>query len=200
MYYDIINVQNNGSSLYGNFRTRTFADIFPTEEEFEEVYNDCGIPPTFSQSTSINTLYYLLYARYGNSNVASSDENQFKYKVCALIFQYGPTWEKRLEIQGKLRALNETELITGGKAIYNHSYNPSTAPTTSTLEELTTINDQNTTNYKKSKLEAYSTLMALLETDVTNEFLDKFKKLFITIVEPDYPLWYETENDEDINE
>lgn len=178
----------NGS-YYGGFRTRTFADIFPSVEEFISELSKTQLD---LHEVDLNTLYYLLYARYGNSNISHSSETQFKFAVSSTIFQYGPTWMKRLEVQKSLRALSETELMTGGKAIYNHSYNPSTAPSTSTLDELTTINDQNTTNYKKSKMEAYSTLLALLETDVTGEFIDKFKRLFLVIAAPDFPLLYET--------
>lgn len=180
-------------SYYGSYRTRTFADIYGSAEMFAEEYNNSKIPAKFTNASTILTLYYLLYGRYGNSNIAFTDENQFKYAMMSTIFMYGPTWERRLEVQDTVRALSEEELTKGGKAIYNHAYNPGTAPSTSTLEELLAINDQNTTNYKKSKLEGYSTLLALLETDVTEEFISKFKKLFITVVAPDYPLLYETE-------
>lgn len=183
-------------TYYGEFRTRTFSDIFGDVNEFTEGYNSSQIPNKFKNTGTLLTLYYLLYSRYGNSHIASSDENQFKYALYSTTFMYGPTWEKRLEIQESLRALTEDDILRGGKAIYNHSFNPGTAPSTNTLEELTTINEQNTTNYKKSKLEGYSILLSLLETDVTEEFLSRFKKLFITVVAGDYPLLYVTEPEE----
>lgn len=192
-----INGYNNsysGSSLYGNFRTRTFSDIFESKEKFEEAYTTCGIPTTIS-STDLNTLYYLLYARYGNSHIASSDENQFKYKVFSTIFMYGPAWEKRLDVQKKLIGLSDDEILVGSSAIYNQALNPSQAPSTQTLEELDYINQQNVTKYKKSKLEAYAVLTELIKTDVTEQFIGKFKKLFITIVEPELPLWYVEEGE-----
>ena len=71
--------------------------------------------------------------------------------------------------------------------------NPGTAPSTSSLEELPGIDDQNTTQYKKNKLDAYANLMGLLEKDVTEEFLSKFKNLFLKFVEREIPLWYITE-------
>lgn len=179
----------NGSSLYGNFRTRTFADIYTKIQTFKEDYANCGIPTTISDD-NLTTLYYLLYARYGNSNIASSDETQFKYKVFSTIFMYGPAWQKRLDIQQKLVNLSDDEMVKGTTAIHNSALNPSTSPSTQTLEELNYINSQNTTKYKKSKIEGYATLYALIETDVTEEFIGKFKKLFITIVEPELPLWY----------
>ena len=181
----------NGSSLYGNFRTRTFADIYGDLKTFTDDYKNNGIPAKLD-NTNIQTLYYLLYARYGNSCIASSDENQFKYKLFSTIFMYGPAWQKRLEIQGKLLALTDDELVKGTTAIHNTALNPSTSPSTQSLEELSYINAQNTTKFKKSKLEGYSSLYAIIETDVTEKFIDKFKKLFITVVAPEEPLWYET--------
>ena len=181
---------NNGASLYGNFRTRTFTDIFTSVDEFKENYTSCGIPATIND-TNLTTLFYLLYARYGNSNIASSDETQFKYKLFSTIFMYGPSWQKRLDLQTKLIGLTDDEIVKGSTAIYNSALNPSSAPSTQTLEELNYINSQNTTKYKKSKLEGYAALYALIETDITEEFIGRFKKLFITIVEPELPLWYE---------
>jgi hypothetical protein len=184
----------NGSSLYGNFRTRSFADIYTDLAAFKTDYTTNGIPETLSE-TNLTTIYYLLYARYGNSSIASSDETQFKYKLFSTIFMYGPAWQKRLEIQKKLLELSDDEIVKGTTAIYNTALNPSQSPSTQSLEELNYINSQNTTKYKKSKIEGYATLYSLIETDVTEEFIDKFKKLFITIVEPELPLWYITEGE-----
>lgn len=132
-------ILNNGSSLYGNFRTRTFTDIYTELEDFKQDYTDNGIPGTISEA-NLTTLYYLLYARYGNSNIASSDENQFKYKLFSIIFMYGPAWQKRLEIQKKLMELSDDEIVRGTTAIHNAALNPSQAPSTQTLEELNYIN------------------------------------------------------------
>ena len=183
------------NSLYGNYRTRKFTDIYDNVDDFLEDYSNNGLP-MLVDTTNMTTLFYLLYARYGNSSIASSDENQFKYKLFSLVFQYGPTWAKRLEIQDKIRNLTEDELRESAKALYNHSYNPSTLPSTDTVDELLTINEQNVTKHRRSKTDAYALLNDLLETDVTEEFISKFKKLFITIVEPELPLWY-VSNEED---
>lgn len=176
---------------YQFFRTNTFQEIWESADKFIEDYKNNGIATTISD-TNCRTLYYLLYAKYGNSPISSSDENRFKYEVWSTIFMYGPSWEKRLDIQDKLRGLSETELLKGSRAIYNHAFNPGTAPSVGTLEELPAINEQNSTNFKKSKLEAYAMLMQLLETDVTEEFLGQFKKLFRVFLLED-PLVYITE-------
>lgn len=186
--------------LYGNYRNKKFTDVWSSEEAFYEDYTTNGIQVTISQ-TSATLLYYLLYARYGNSTIASSDETQFKYKVFSTIFMYGPTWEKRLEIQKGVRELTLEEVQKGGKAIYNTALNPNQAPTTGSLEELNYINSQNTSNFIKSKVEAYAIIIDLLETDVTEEFIGMFKKLFLTVVSPELPLWYVTnENGEEVRD
>lgn len=78
------------NSLYGNYRTRKFTDIFPNVDTFITGYTNNGITTTISQD-SAKTLYYLLYSKYGNSHIANSDENQFQYKVWSTIYMYGPT-------------------------------------------------------------------------------------------------------------
>ena len=193
---------------YQIFRTRTFSDIFePSPEDidagrnesvdvFLHTYKNVGITPIIKDATATN-LFYLLYAQYGNSHIAASDENQFIYRLFSIVFMYGPTWEKRLDIQTSLRGLTESDLLQGAKHIYNHAYNPGTEPATGELEELDAINEQNTQNYKRSKLDAYGALWDLLSIDVTKSFLDKFKDLFIKIIASGKPLLYVTEDDDE---
>jgi len=178
------------------YSTKLFSEIYEDATEFVNDYNNIGIQPIISNQ-SATTLFYLLYGRYGNNPIANWDETQFKYKLFSLVFMYGPTWEKRLDIQSKLRGLSDDEILVGSKAIYNHAYNPSVSPSTSTLEEINYINDQNTTNYKRSKLDAYTILLELLETDVTEEFLGKFKICFKQFVRPEKPLLFITPEEEE---
>lgn len=184
----------NGS-VYGNYRTRKFREVFESDTAFLDAYTNSGIPKVLTDE-NLKILYLLLFARYGNSSVASSDEQQFKYKVYSVIYMYGPAWQKRIELQNKLIELSDDEIVKGSTAIYNSASNPGQMPTTQTLEELNYINEQNTTKYKKSKLEGYATLYSIIRTDVTEEFIRKFKKLFIKVVEPQEPLWYATEEEE----
>lgn len=163
---------------------------------------DCqasGIPLKISED-STKTLYWLLLAEFANSTIANADENQFKNRLYATIFRYGPTWEKRLEIQEKIRALTDDEIGTGVKQIINKAEHPGTLPSTSSLEALTLISEQNVVNTKRDKLTAYNALTALLETDVTASFIDRFRPLFMKVVAPERPLLYENEVEEDDEE
>lgn len=181
-------------SLYGSYRQKRFTDVYERVEDFLADYKDCGIPTTISDN-SAQTLFYLLYGSYGNDVVASSDINRFKYKLFSIIFQYAPNWEKQLEIQNKLRGLTEEDIRLGSRQIYNTAQNPSTEPSTDTTDELQYINNQNVTKNQRGVLEGYATLLSLLRTDVTQEFLNRFRKLFLTIVQPEEPLLYITEVD-----
>ena len=181
------------------YSTMLFTDIWDEASEFVSDYKASGLYNNVAKITddSASMLYYLLFAKYGNSPIANKDVNQFQYKVFSIIFEYGPTWEKQLAVQKALRDLTVDDIRLGSKAIYNSALNPQTAPSTSTLEELTYINQQNTTNYKKSPLEGYAMLLDLLSTDVTKAFIDKFKICFKTFVTPERPLVYVMEDEED---
>lgn len=192
------------NTLYGNYRTRTFNDIYDNIDKFKDdftLYSEVGLNPEFNSEKTVDTLFYLLSGKYGNSHIANSDENQFRLKLFSYVFQFAPYWEKSLEIQKKLRGLTEAEILAGSKQLTNHAYNPSTEPSGPNVVngEITSVNEQHNSKFTKGKVSAYGELFYLLRSDVTEEFLGKFKRLFIYIVEPEFPLWYATEtNQEDI--
>ena len=202
------------SNMLPRYDTVLFTEVFDNADDFLAEYKASGLydagydtatPPVWHWNNSLKdeeatTLFYLLYAKYANNPIANYDVNQFKYKMWSIIFQYGPAWAKKLDIQNKLRELTDDDIRLGSKAIYNHAFNPSTDPSTASLEELTAINEQNTTNFKKSKLDAYTQLWSIIVTDVTNLFIKKFEPLFKQFVTPERTWIYETnlvDEDED---
>lgn len=183
-------------SNFQHFDNVKFSEVYMNLEEFVLDYNTIGIPKKLAKEETIETIYYLLLAEYANSTIQNTDLHQFRLLVFATIFEYGPTWEKRLEIQDKLRSLSledGSEIYLGSKAVYNKAFNPGTAPSNADLTELPFINEQNTTNYKKGKLDGLAYLADLLETDVTRGFIDKFRKLFKKVIYSGRTLLYETE-------
>lgn len=188
---------NCTNSLYGNYRTRTYADVFPDFKTFSDEWEATVFARTLDDSLPVELVWTMLYARYGNSSVAASDENRFKYQLFSIMFQYGPSWRKELEIQQELRLLNIDEFRKGATNIVNNAQNPSAAPTTQTTEELNYINQQNVSKTKRSTADAYALILSLLKDDVSENFLRRFEKLFITVVEPERPLWYADYNTED---
>lgn len=313
--------------MFPQYDTKLMTEVWSQASEFLTDYQNVGIPTTISVQNA-TTLYYLLYARYGNTPIANYDENQWKYKMFSIIFQYGPTWEKRLSIQDTLRGLQISDLVDNGsfhesfshsgsesssktgsdnntrtlnttekntgtakvantgtdttastgtqsvahtgtvgttgetEDIKNHAYNPGTSPAQNAYTPLNYINEQNATknnvdstvtnnltdattndlqnktthdttstttndlsradtgtitdaraitdsaeanNTSKNetttvmtagKLKAYEKLLELLETDVTGEFINKFKTCFKQFVMPERTFIYVTEDND----
>ena len=174
------------------YNTKTFADLYEDYDTFKEDHVDNAFLPCVidhddgttqnPKVSNLQILYYLAYSKFGNNPIANLDENQFKAKFEAVMWQYGPAWEKRLDIQKKVRELTATDIINGSSAIHNHAFNPSTDPSTDSPQVLPYINDQNTTQYFKTKMDAYSQLWGLIADDVTEEFMTRFKPLFQQVV------------------
>lgn len=313
--------------MFPQYDTKLMTEVWSQASEFLTDYQNAGIPTTISNQNA-TTLYYLLYARYGNTPIANYDENQWKYKMFSIIFQYGPTWEKRLDVQNTLRGLQISDLVDNGsfhelfshsasetssktgsdnntrtlnttekntgtstlantgtdttastgtqdvahtgtvgttgetEDIKNHAYNPGTAPAQNAYSPLSYINEQNatknnvdstvtnnltdtttnnlqnqtthdttstttndlsradtgtitdaraindaveaenksqnetTTVMTAGKLKAYEKLLELLETDVTGEFINKFKICFKQFVMPERTCIYVTEDED----
>lgn len=176
------------------YNTKLFTEIWDNYEDFKSEL-DASPFGTAITDDSKELAFYLLYARYGNNPIANMDENQWRFKVFSVIFQYGPTWEKKLDIQKKLRELTDNELATGDTTITNAADNPNTVPSTQALDELTYINAQRVNKEKRSKLSSYGILLQLLENDVTEEFIRRFEHLFKAFVLSENPLLYITETE-----
>lgn len=144
-----------------------------------------------ASNANLTTVYYLLFARYATTHIISDYPEKFKMSVMSTIFKYGPTWAKRLQIQEKVREMTDDEILKGDIAIYNNAMNPDGPPTTTTWEALKGINSQNVTLRQRGQLEAYALVDTLLRTDVTNEFIEKFNKLFDHVASPGKKLEYD---------
>lgn len=143
---------------------------------------------------TMTTLYYLLWARYASSHIRSDYPQQWKMKIMMTVFEYGPTWSKRLEIQEKVRNMSDDEIQKGTIMTYNSAMNPDGAPTTDTWDTLQGINSQNKNLYQRGKLDSYAYIDQILKTDVTREFVEKFKKFFDIMAAPGMKLDYDLSN------
>lgn len=178
------------------YNTKTFNEIFENAADFKanyDLYQAAAGQLNLMDETDCAITWQLLSAKYGNNPIANWSEDQFKMKIWQTMFQYGPTWVKRLDVQHKLRNLTDDQIIQGDFSVFNTSLAPDSAPSPDITGY---INQQNTSNRKKNPLKAYNELLILLDTDVTEEYVSKFKKLFLTVLETrDYI--YVTEGDED---
>lgn len=192
---------------YGSSRTRKFSDIFPDYSSFETAWNNTAFSESAvglvkpgiddqntSAATNLTLIYQLLLSRYSNSTISSSDETRFTLQCMATIFQYAPTWLKRLEIQQNLQGLDlsSDDILKGSSRILNVSLNPSEDPATDIMDPLSTVNQQNVNLEKRDKFKALAILEELLRTDITSEFISRFASLFRRVTAPQRPLFYTT--------
>lgn len=179
--------------LFTNQWTQTLSDVYPSYAQFVNDYQTLGIPQRLTDVSFLETIYILLMGEYASSSIMSFSEDQFRLRLFTLIMSYGPQYERELKLQDTLLRMTDEELQLSSKAIYNSSFNPSEAPTTDTLDELTTINQQNVTKHKRSKLDAYAMLTDLLNADLTKQFIKRFDHLFVRVLRTNNPLYYTTE-------
>ena len=146
--------------MFPQYDTKLMTEVWSQASEFLTDYQNAGIPTTISTQNA-TTLYYLLYARYGNTPIANYDENQWKYKMFSIIFQYGPTWEKRLNIQDTLRGLQISDLVDNGsfKELFSHSASEKSSKTGS---------DNNTRTLNTTEKNTGTSTLANTGTDTTN--------------------------------
>ena len=188
---------------YGRLSNKRFLDVFPDVETFKKEYSYYQIlfnSPIKVEENQMGFIYYILYSKYGSEYIAMSNTTRFESKLFATLELAAPMLLKELDVQKKLLALSDDEIRAGSKAVYNHAFNPSGTPSTNTLEELPYINDQNTTHYMKSPMEGYSILLSLLDDNLLDKFLRKFKKLFLRVLAPTRARLYDVEElEENIN-
>ena len=145
--------------MFPQYDTKLMTDVWSQASDFLTDYQNAGIPTTISNQNA-TTLYYLLYAKYGNTPIANYDENQWKYKMFSVIFQYGPTWEKRLDIQTTLRGLQLSDLIDNG------SYRALTSQS-GTETSSKTGSDNNTRTLNTTEKNTGTSALANTGTDTT---------------------------------
>ena len=145
--------------MFPQYDTKLMTEVWNDASNFLTDYQNAGIPTTISNQNA-TTLYYLLYAKYGNTPIANYDENQWKYKMFSVIFQYGPTWEKRLDIQTTLRGLQLSDLIDNG------SYRALTSQS-GTETSSKTGSDNNTRTLNTTEKNTGTSALANTGTDTT---------------------------------
>lgn len=173
-----------------------FKEIFKTPVEFRNSFKASLIYPSSAlfPDTYIDQLFGHLQAYYYNSQIASSDVAQFKLKLFSIMATDGIIWCKKQEVLNKLLTLTEDEIRDGGLSWQNMAMNPGDFQDgkMGSDEFLDFIQNQNTFKKTNSKLDALSVYTYALHNS-TKAFIDKFKKLFMTVVDYDYIEYVEDE-------
>lgn len=155
------------SNMIPRYDTKLMTEIWDSATDFVSDYQSVGIPTTIS-TTNATTLYYLLYARYGNTPIANYDETQFKYKMFSIIFQYGPTWEKRLAVQETLRGMSLSDLVDNGQLAELFNSQGSNSQTTSGTSGNTRTLNTSEANTGTSATAHTGTIGVVHDNDIEN--------------------------------
>lgn len=167
--------------IYSDYET--FINDFNTFKDLQQI--------SFKNAEFLKHIYLILLGEYASSSISNMSVDQFKIRFWTRVNQYGPQYERELEIQKDLIGLTEKDLEESSSVIYNSAINPASTvedPSSTLIKEL---NTQNTTFHKRSKLDAYAYLKSLLDKNLSSEFVSKFKGLF-TYIYAGPQLYYKT--------
>ena len=168
--------------LAPEYENLTYDLVFPTSSDFVTKLRATSIITELEITDSfLELLWAMLYAKHGTDPIVSANEPQWIYKVALTTKSYAPTYLKKDAIQKKLRSLTDDQIREGYKNIFNHAVNPSTTPSTDNTNELPYINDQHVNKGKKGYVDSYAYLWDILNSNLTEEFLKKYDKLFSKI-------------------
>lgn len=171
---------------------KTFSDVFPNGSAIYTAMTENNLIQFFPDPFGWNLLYGVLYGRFGGCRITVQEDGEARWKArfAGILWQYGPAWYKSLQIQDTLRNMSEEDLVKGSFQVSTQALNPAQKPSASAvgidMPIVDTINAQSTNQYRKNKTDAYSSLMFLLKTDVTEPFLKRFDPLFRKIL-PNVP-------------
>ncbi len=180
-------------SAYGQYERPTLTELWQDAGSFATDFMASGIADDVTEDDA-KRIFLLLYSRYANNTILSSDTNRWKYDLYVMVESYAPNYLKNKANLKRIRNLTDEELFVGTKQINNSAMNPSTPPSTATLEELTAIDAQHTTTFKKGKLDGITMQNSMLgESDGTERFLNHFRRLFDKIVRPYVARLYATD-------
>ena len=111
---------------------------------------------------------------------------QWKLRLFTIMSDQGEVWQVKTNIQDKIREsnLDTGDIYVGNKNIINTALNPNSKPSTTSLDEVTYINQQHTSGKKKGKLEAYYDLWHELKI-LNKDYMKEYKELFSKVASND---------------
>lgn len=179
-------------SIWGNnSSTSMFREVFASTDDFITDFRASDLNVSTLTDDTLKIIFAELYARYGDSYFKSTNNDRNKYMVFSILYNKGLIYQKKVEVQNALLALELTDLKDGGVTIYNDASNPGNEATTYEQEDysgedfLKYVDSQNVTKNKKGVVEAYKAQLYALK-DVTTGFIQEFSKLFESMLWSSY--------------
>lgn len=160
------------------------ADLIPDFNTFKAYCSEVPIDYeslTQLEKDALEHCYNLLMRRYGHANVRYTTPEAFYNALAIPLDDEFKRYAKRLYIIGEAYKLTLGDFAELNRAIQNYANNPNDA-VSQPLEPLSYISSQTFMANISNKLQAYLVAIDSLPSEYDEEFLSKFKDLFMNII------------------
>ena len=167
--------------------TKRFIDAFPkfkADEGEDKVYFWEGWQqsPFFDfrlQEEDLSKIYYHLRAKYYNWHFIYMDDLGISDNIYHIIEDYYPNVKERLELISQLRNMTIEDFKASGTFVDSSGMNPKIPKA---MNELIDLVDSQTASFQlKSQEQALKAKFMSLYDGVMEEFIDRFKPLFVKL-------------------
>lgn len=169
--------------------TKRFIDAFPKfEAESEDDVNDMYFWEAWQESpfydstftkADIKDIYNHLMAAYYNWHYVYMEDLGITLSTFHIIHDYWPNCKERLSLVSQMRGLSLDNFAKSGITITSQGANPKTAEA---MDELIDLVDSQQANFQlKSQEQTLKAKFMALYDGVMDEFIDRFKPLFVKL-------------------
>ena len=155
-----------------------FTTIFPDLETLNEW--KVKLMPTIPDTTEEE--WVALLGRYGGSHIRYNNRVQFIASFFTILKEAQEKLRIKLQVNTRLRTLEEVEALDGEEVISNTATNPDQEPSTVDYDPLPYVNSQVAQKGKLGKVKGLYNWKHSVGGQAYNEFLDAFKQLFRVIL------------------
>ena len=176
-------------NYFKNPITKRFIDAFPkfkagesdpeNVKYFWETWQDSPFYDSTLTESDLSDVYNHLLAAYYNWHYVYMDDLGIVLNTMHIIHDYFPNCKERLKLVNDLRALTVDDFAKSGITIDSQGSNPKTATDMDELIDL--VDSQNASFQLRSTEGAIKAKFMALYDGVMDEFIDRFKNLFVKL-------------------
>lgn len=174
-------------NYFTNPISKRFIDAFPkfkadageTTKYFYETWQDSPFYDSNLTENDLKDVYNHLLARYYNWHYVYLDDLGIALNTMHIIHDYYPNCKARLGLVNDLRALTTEDFQKSGISIDSQGSNPKIATNMDELIDL--VDSQNASFQLRSEEGAIRAKFNSLYDGVMDEFIDRFKDLFVKL-------------------
>lgn len=155
------------------------ADVGETTKYFYETWQDSPFYDSNLTENDLKDVYNHLLARYYNWHYVYLDDLGIALNTMHIIHDYYPNCKARLGLVNDLRALTTEDFQKSGISIDSQGSNPKTSTNMDELIDL--VDSQNASFQLRSEEGAIRAKFNSLYDGVMDEFIDRFKDLFVKL-------------------